>query len=307
MRLIDEQYTRTPVYGYRRMTAWLKTQGYAVNPKRVLRLMRLMGLEAIYPKPSLSKRNKDHAIYPYLLENVSIVRPDQVFSTDITYIRLRKGFVYLTAVIDWYSRYVLDWEVSVTMDTEFCCATLSRVLMRAIPEIFNTDQGSQYTAKSFIDILKAHPIQIIWMGKVEPWTTSSWRVSGAPSNRRRSISMTTGISPKPKTACRPISSGTTRNVSINPWSTTPPSRFTPAGSPWFRRLRETFGTPTPKTKTSENHFREHDQGEQESFYDVFSPKNHPQIITLSESIFCLDIGEHFSTPCQVDRNLPCLR
>ena len=105
--------------------------------------------------------------------------------------------------------------------------------------------------------------------------------------------MTTGISPKPKTACRPISGGTTRNVSINPWSTTPPSRFTPAGSPWFRRLRETFGTPTPKTKTSENHFREHDQGEQESFYDVFSPKNHPQIITLSESIFCLDNGEHF--------------
>ena len=165
MRLIDEQYTRTPVYGYRRMTAWLKTQGYAVNPKRVLRLMRLMGLEAIYPKPSLSKRNKDHAIYPYLLENVSIVRPDQVFSTDITYIRLRKGFVYLTAIIDWYSRYVLDWEVSVTMDTEFCCATLSRVLMRAIPEIFNTDQGSQYTAKSFIDILKAHPIQISMDGK----------------------------------------------------------------------------------------------------------------------------------------------
>lgn len=165
MRLIDEQYTRTPVYGYRRMMAWLKTQGYAVNPKRVLRLMRLMGLEAIYPKPSLSKRNKDHAIYPYLLENVSIVRPDQVFSTDITYIRLRKGFVYLTAVIDWYSRYVLDWEVSVTMDTEFCCATLSRVLMRAIPEIFNTDQGSQYTAKSFIDILKAHPIQISMDGK----------------------------------------------------------------------------------------------------------------------------------------------
>lgn len=165
MRLIDEEYTRTPVYGYRRMTAWLKTQGYAVNPKRVLRLMRLMGLEAIYPKPSLSKRNKDHAIYPYLLENVSIVRPDQVFSTDITYIRLRKGFVYLTAIIDWYSRYVLDWEVSVTMDTEFCCATLSRVLMRAIPEIFNTDQGSQYTAKSFIDILKAHPIQISMDGK----------------------------------------------------------------------------------------------------------------------------------------------
>lgn len=165
MRLIDEQYTRTPVYGYRRMTAWLRTQGHAVNPKRVLRLMRLMGLEAIYPKPALSKRNKEHEIYPYLLENVTIVRPNQVFSTDITYIRLQKGFVYLTAIIDWYSRYVLDWEVSVTMDTEFCCAILSRVLMKAIPEIFNTDQGSQYTAKVFVDLLKAHPIRISMDGR----------------------------------------------------------------------------------------------------------------------------------------------
>ena len=165
MRLIDEQYTERPVYGYRRMTAWLRTQGYAVNPKRVLRLMRLMGLEAIYPKPSLSKRNKDHEIYPYLLENVAIVRPNQVFSTDITYIRLQKGFVYLTAIIDWYSRYVLDWEVSVTMDSEFCCASLSRVLRQAIPEVFNTDQGSQYTAKAFIDLLKAHPIRISMDGR----------------------------------------------------------------------------------------------------------------------------------------------
>lgn len=165
MRLIDEQYTERPVYGYRRMTAWLRTQGYTVNPKRVLRLMRLMGLEAIYPKPSLSKRNKDHEIYPYLLENVPIVRPNQVFSTDITYIRLQKGFVYLTAIIDWYSRYVLDWEVSVTMDSEFCCATLSRVLRQVIPEVFNTDQGSQYTATAFIDLLKAHPIQISMDGR----------------------------------------------------------------------------------------------------------------------------------------------
>ena len=110
--------------------------------------------------------------------------------------------------------------------------------------------------------------------------------------------MTTGISPKPKTACQSISSGTTRSVSINPWSTTPPSRFTPAGSPWVRRLRETSGAPTPKTKTSENHFREHVQGEQESFYEIFTPKNHPRIITLSESIFCLDNGEHFNQSLQ---------
>jgi len=168
MRLIDEEFTRTPVYGYRRMTAWLRTEGHAVNPKQILRLMRLMGLEAIYPKPSLSKRNKDHEIYPYLLRNVAIIRPNQVFSTDITYIRLKNGFVYLTAIIDWYSRYVLDWEVSVTMDTEFCCSTLSRVLMRAVPEIFNTDQGSQYTAKAFIDLLKVHPIRIRMDGRGRP-------------------------------------------------------------------------------------------------------------------------------------------
>lgn len=150
--------------------------------------MRLMGLEAIYPKPSLSKRNKDHEIYPYLLENVPIVRPSQVFSTDITYIRLQKGFVYLTAIIDGYSRYVLDWEVSVTMDSEFCCATLSRVLRQAIPEVFNTDQGSQYTAKAFIDLLKAHPIWISRMDGDGYWIMSSSNASGGPSSRRTSIS-----------------------------------------------------------------------------------------------------------------------
>lgn len=165
MRLIDRQHTDRPVYGVRRMTAHLRSLGHAVNPKRVRRLMHLMSLEAIYPKPSLSKRNKDHEIYPYLLRSVAIVRPNQVFSTDITYIRLQKGFIYLTAIMDWYSRYVLDWEVSVTMDTEFCCATLSRVLMRSVPEIFNTDQGSQYTAKSFLDLLKAHPIRISMDGR----------------------------------------------------------------------------------------------------------------------------------------------
>ncbi|MHB8368338.1 MAG: IS3 family transposase [Leptospirales bacterium] len=165
MRLIDEQYTKRPVYGYRRMTIWLRREGNAVNPKRVQRLMRLMGLEAIYPKPSLSKRNKEHQIYPYLLRNVAIERPNHVFSTDITYIRMQKGFIYLTAIIDWYSRYVLDWEVSVTMESEFCNATLSRVLMRATPEIFNTDQGSQYTSKAFTGLLLEKNIRISMDGR----------------------------------------------------------------------------------------------------------------------------------------------
>ena len=165
MRLIDEQYTERPVYGYRRMTIWLRREGNAVNFKRVQRLMRLMGLEAIYPKPSLSKRNKEHQIYPYLLRNVAIERPNHVFSTDITYIRMQKGFIYLTAIIDWYSRYVLDWEVSVTMESEFCCATLSRVLMRATPEIFNTDQGSQYTSKAFTGLLLEKNIRISMDGR----------------------------------------------------------------------------------------------------------------------------------------------
>ena len=165
MRLIDEQYTKRPVYGYRRMTIWLRREGNAVNPKRVQRLMRLMGLEAIYPKPSLSKRNKEHQIYPYLLRNVAIKRPNHVFSTDITYIRMKKGFIYLTAIIDWYSRYVLDWEVSVTMESEFCNATLSRVLMRTTPEIFNTDQGSQYTSKAFTGLLLEKNIRISMDGR----------------------------------------------------------------------------------------------------------------------------------------------
>ena len=173
------------------MTTWLRTQRYAFKPKRVLRLMRLMCLETIYSKPPLSKRNMEHEVYPYLLENVIIVRPYQVFSTDITYIRLQKGLVYLTSIIDWYSHFVLDSEVSVIMGPEFCCASICRVLMKAIPEIFNTDQGDHYTAKVFINFLKAPPSGSEWMIEVEPWTMFLWNASGGRSNMRKSISMTT--------------------------------------------------------------------------------------------------------------------
>lgn len=149
MRLLDEQYTRTPFYGSRRMAAWLAKNGHNVDRKRVGRLMDKMGLVAIYPKPRLSQSAPGHRVFPYLLRGLEITRPNQVWSTDITYIRLRGGFVYLTAILDWYSRYVLAWELSNTMDVQFCLAVLERALRRGKPDIFNTDQGSQYTSEDF--------------------------------------------------------------------------------------------------------------------------------------------------------------
>jgi putative transposase len=165
LRLLDEQYTRTPFYGVPRMTAWLGTQGEAVNEKRVRRLLRVLGLEAIYPKPRLSDGAAGHKIYPYLLRNVAITRVNQVWSTDITYIRLRQGFIYLVAVIDWFSRYVLSWEVSVTMESSFCVAALDWALRTAQPEIFNTDQGSQFTSQEFTGRLLAQGIVISMDGR----------------------------------------------------------------------------------------------------------------------------------------------
>ena len=165
MRLLDEQYTRTPFYGVEKMTAWLRAQGQQVNPKRVRRLLRLLGLEAIYPKPRLSLAAAGQQIYPYLLRGVPILHVNQVWSTDITYIRLLGGFVYLVAVIDWYSRYVLSWEVSTTMESDFCISALQRALHRDQPEIFNTDQGSQFTSTAFTGILKEHGISISMDGR----------------------------------------------------------------------------------------------------------------------------------------------
>ena len=160
MRLLDEQYLRRPFFGVRRMNFWLGEQGYAVNPKRVRRLMRLMGLEAIYPKPRLSDPAPGHRVYPYLLRGLDIVRPNQVWATDITYIRLHGGFVYLVAIMDWFSRYVLAWEISVTLDPSFCISALDWALKRGCPEIFNSDQGSQFTSVAFTDRLKDRDILI---------------------------------------------------------------------------------------------------------------------------------------------------
>lgn len=165
MHLIDEQYTAHPFYGRRKMTAILRQQGYDVNPKRVRRLMRKMGLEAIYQKPRTSKPEPGHRIYPYLLRHVEITRPNQVWSTDITYIPMRKGFMYLTAVIDWFSRYVLSWRLSNTLETHFCIEALQQALEKGKPEIFNTDQGSQFTSLAFTSILENASIDISMDGK----------------------------------------------------------------------------------------------------------------------------------------------
>jgi len=149
MRLLDKQYTDTPYYGVRRMTAWLRSQGYHVNHKRVARLMHTMGIEAIYPKPRLSSAHPTHRVYPYLLRGVPITRVNQVWSTDITYIRLHGGFIYLVAVMDWFSRYVLSWAVSITLYVGFCLEALEQALEVAHPEIFNSDQGAQCTSIDF--------------------------------------------------------------------------------------------------------------------------------------------------------------
>ena len=166
MRLIDEEYTRHPFYGSRKLRDYLIRQGHPVNRKRVRRLMQLMGLVSIAPKPNTSRPSPENKVYPYLLRRLDINRPNQVWCSDITYIRLDHGFVFLTVVMDWHSRYVLSWEVSITMEEHFCVSALESALMRhGRPEIFNTDQGSQYTGKSFTGALKEHGVRISMDGK----------------------------------------------------------------------------------------------------------------------------------------------
>jgi putative transposase len=165
MRLIDEQYLACPFYGSRRMTEWLTRQGEEVNRKRVQRLMRLMGLEAIYPKPRLSLAGKGHRIYPYLLRGVTIDRPDQVWSADITYVPMASGFMYLAATIDWHSRYVIAWQLSNTLDGSFCLEMLEEALRSGKPEVFNTDQGVQFTAEAFTGRLESAGVAVSMDGR----------------------------------------------------------------------------------------------------------------------------------------------
>lgn len=165
MRLIDGQHTRYPFYGIPRMTAWLRGQGYLVNHKRIERLMRLMGIQAIYPQPGLSKSNPQHRLFPYLLRDTKVTRVNQVWSTDITYVRLRLGFLYLVAILDWFSRYVLSWRLSNSLDTSFCLTALDEALEKTRPEIFNSDQGSQFTSREFTGRLEQAGIQISMDGR----------------------------------------------------------------------------------------------------------------------------------------------
>jgi len=166
MHVMDAQYTRTPYYGVERMTAWLHRLGLGIGHNRVRRLLRLMGLEAVYPKPRLSRPGgPDPRLYPYWLRGLIVDRPNQVWAADITYIRLWRGFAYLVAVMDWHSRYVLSWSLSTTLDAWFCVEALRRALAVARPEIFNTDQGSQFTSEAFTGILHEAGVAISMDGR----------------------------------------------------------------------------------------------------------------------------------------------
>jgi putative transposase len=165
MKLIDRQYLATPFYGARKIAAWLKSQGQRVNRKRVRRLMRIMGLKAIYRHPRTSKPAPGHKIYPYLLGDLRITRPNQVWAADITYIPMAHGFLYLVAIIDWYSRYVISWRLSNTLDAGFCIEALEEALTKGKPDIFNTDQGRQFTSEAFTGLLQQHGVRISMDGK----------------------------------------------------------------------------------------------------------------------------------------------
>ena len=165
MRLIDQQYLDRPFYGSRRMAVWLRNQGYDVNRKRVRRLMGIMGLRAISRRPRTSHPAPGHQVYPYLLRGVAITQPNQVWTGDITYSPMARGFLYLVTIMDWYSRYVLAWRLSNTLETDFCVEALEEALRIGVPEIFNTDQGAQFTSQAFTGLLEQHGVRISMDGK----------------------------------------------------------------------------------------------------------------------------------------------
>jgi putative transposase len=165
MNRIDEIYTKIPYYGYPRITRELKRRGYEVNHKRIYRLMILMGIQAVYPKKNLSISNKEHKKYPYLLKGLEIKYPNQVWGTDITYIRMKKGFMYLVAIMDWYSRYVVSWVLSNSLTVEFCLESLDRAFKVGIPEIHNTDQGSQFTAEDYVQTVEGKHVRVSMDGR----------------------------------------------------------------------------------------------------------------------------------------------
>jgi putative transposase len=165
MRLLDEQYLKTPFWGSRNMTTWLRQEGFAINRKRVQRLMRVMGLEGLAPRPTTTKPAPGHRVFPYLLRGVEITHADHVWSTDITYIPVRNGYLYLAAILDWHSRYVLSWRLSNRLDSGFCVEALEEALTQSKPEIFNSDQGSQFTSQDFTSRLLDRAIAISMDGR----------------------------------------------------------------------------------------------------------------------------------------------
>jgi putative transposase len=203
MALIDRQYMDTPFYGSRRLGAWLNIRGHNVNRKRVQRLMRRMGLEAVYWRPSTSKPNPEHRTYPYLLRGLNVTSVNQVWVADITYIPMARGFLYLVAIMDHFSRYVLSWRLSNTLDVDFCVEALEEALSKAKPEIFNTDQGSQFTSDAFTGPLLEHGVQISMDGKGRYldniFVERLWR----PSSMKRCISEPTKVCLWPESASTP--------------------------------------------------------------------------------------------------------
>ena len=166
MTLLDEQYTKTPFYGVRKMTNSMRKQGYMVGKDHVRTLLREMGLTAVFPKPNLSKPHPENRIYPYLLRDLDVMRPNQVWCADITYVRLAWGFAYLVAIVDWYSRCVLSWRLSNTLEVDFCVDALREAIEKhGIPDVFNTDQGTQFTSQDFIGVLTSHSISISMDGR----------------------------------------------------------------------------------------------------------------------------------------------
>jgi len=220
MRLLDEQYTRTPCYGVLRMAAYLRSLGHEVNPKRVRRLLRTMGLEAVYQKPGTSQPNPEHKVYPYLLRGLPIDRCDQVWSTDITYIRLARGFVYLMAVIDWYSRYVLGWALSTTLEADFCIEAVAEILETRQCEIFNTGPAVRSSPpRASRSRCWTRGSGSAWTGAGGRWTTFSWNGSGARSSTNMSTCRKSRPSGRHGRGCGNSSASTTTSVSTSRWTT----------------------------------------------------------------------------------------
>ena len=220
MRGIDELFTAWPFLGSRRMTAMLRAEGVFVNRKRVQRLMRLMGIAALGPRPRTSKPTHGHKIYPYLLRNLTIERANHVWAADITYIPIGRGFLYLVAIIDWASRAVLAWRLSNTMDVSFCLVALEEALAKfGKPEIFNTDQGSQFTSAAFTGALAEAGIAISMDGRGRWRTTCSSSGSGGRSSTRTSISRATPMAAKPRAASLSGSLSTMIDARTRRWQT----------------------------------------------------------------------------------------